>query len=127
MAVHLRLKRMGAKKRPVYAVVAADHRAPRDGRYIEKIGHYNPLLKAGHEQRFVVKIERIKYWLQQGAQPTERIARLLAAIGELPKFSPNKRTKRHLPKEKAQQRLAEKEEARKAAEQQSSESDSAAE
>ena len=115
MAVHLRLRRMGAKKRPVYAVVAADHRCPRDGRYIEKLGNYYPLLKKDDKNRFVIQKERVEYWLKEGARPTDRITRLLAQIGMCKKPEQVVRTKKHLPKAKAQQRLQEKEEAKKAA------------
>ena len=104
---------MGAKKRPVYAVVAADHRFPRDGRYIEKLGNYAPLLSKENAERFVIKEDRVKYWLSQGAKPTTRIAHLLSqsGIGSAPKAP--ERTKKHLPKAKAQQRIQEREEARK--------------
>ena len=112
MAVSLRLRRMGSKKRPVFAVVVADQRAPRDGRYIEKLGNYYPLQE---KDRFVVKEDRVKYWLSQGARPTDRIKRLLSQIGIGEKYQPTKRTKKHLPKAKAQQRLAEMQEAAKKA------------
>lgn len=68
MAVRIRLSRGGSKKRPFYRVVAADQRAPRDGRFIEKLGTYNPLLPQDHEQRLVINEERVKYWLGVGAQ-----------------------------------------------------------
>ncbi len=70
MAVKIRLARFGAKKRPFYRIVVADARAPRDGRFIEKIGHYNPMLS---ENRVTVKVDRLKYWLNVGAQATDRI------------------------------------------------------
>ncbi len=70
MAVKIRLARFGAKKRPFYRIVVADVRAPRDGRFIEKIGHYNPMLS---ENRVTVKVDRLKYWLNVGAQATDRI------------------------------------------------------
>ena len=76
MAVRIRLSRGGSKKRPFYRVVAADQRAPRDGRFIEKLGTYNPLLPQDHEQRLVINEERVKYWLGVGAQPTERLEKL---------------------------------------------------
>lgn len=116
MAVHLRLRRMGTKKRPVYAVVAADQRSPRDGRYIEKLGNYYPLLNKDDKNRFVINKERVEYWLKEGARPTDRITRLLSQLGLCEKPKPAVRTKKHLPKAKAQQRLQEKEEARKNAE-----------
>ena len=102
MAVSIRLRRMGAKKRPEYAVVAADQRCPRDGRYLEKLGNYYPLRE---KDRFVINKERVTYWLQQGAQPTDRIKRLLAQMN-IGKYQLRNRSKKHLPKAKAQQRLA---------------------
>lgn len=108
MAVHLRLRRMGSKKRPVYGVVAADHRFPRDGRYIEKIGNYYPLLEKTNEKRLVVDTERAKYWLSQGAQMTHRVALLFAARNITKAPVRTKSTKKHLPKAKAMQRAEEK-------------------
>ncbi|PHS24722.1 MAG: 30S ribosomal protein S16 [Robiginitomaculum sp.] len=81
MAVKIRLARGGSKKRPYYRIVIADVRAPRDGRYIEKIGTHNPLLPKDHDDRLHIDLERAKYWLDQGAQPTDRVARFLAAEG----------------------------------------------
>ena len=81
MAVRIRLSRGGSKKRPFYRVVAADQRAPRDGRFIEKLGTYNPLLPQDHEQRLVINEERVKYWLGVGAQPTERLEKLFSNLG----------------------------------------------
>jgi small subunit ribosomal protein S16 len=73
----LRLSRGGTKKRPVYKVVVADSRRARDGRFIEKLGFFNPLLPKDKKERIGLEIERIKYWLDQGAQPTTRVARIL--------------------------------------------------
>ena len=81
MAVRIRLSRGGSKKRPFYKVVAADQRAPRDGRFIEKLGTFNPLLPKDHAERFVINEERVKYWLGNGAQPTERMQKMLSALG----------------------------------------------
>lgn len=75
MSVRIRLSRGGSKKRPFYKVVAADQRAPRDGRFIERLGSYNPMLPKDHADRFTVDEERVKYWLSQGAEPTERMAK----------------------------------------------------
>lgn len=86
MAVRIRLSRGGSKKRPFYRVVAADQRAPRDGRFIEKLGTYNPLLPQDHEQRLVINEERVKYWLGVGAQPTEQVLNLLKITGDWQKF-----------------------------------------
>ena len=77
MAMKIRLARGGSKKRPFYRVVAADSRMPRDGRYVEKLGTYNPLLAKDSEERVQLNMERVNYWLSQGAQPTERVVRFL--------------------------------------------------
>ncbi len=77
MSLSIRLARAGAKKRPFYRVVLADTRAPRDGRFLERLGSYNPILPQGHAERVVLKEERIKHWLGMGAKPTERVARFL--------------------------------------------------
>jgi len=81
MALKIRLARGGAKKRPFYRIVVADVRSPRDGRFVEKIGTLNPLLAKDNENRVVLDLERAKYWLGQGAKPTHRVSRLLAAEG----------------------------------------------
>jgi len=81
----IRLARGGSKKRPFYRIVAADSRMPRDGRFIEKLGTYNPLLAKDSEERVKMNMERVQYWLGQGAQPTDRVARMLEAAGVLPK------------------------------------------
>ena len=85
MAISIRLSRGGAKKRPVYRIVVADSRAPRDGRFIEKLGTYNPLLAKDDEKRVVMNMDRVNHWLSQGAQPTDRVARFLEAAGARPK------------------------------------------
>ncbi len=77
MAMKIRLARGGSKKRPHYAIVATDSRMPRDGRFIEKLGTYNPLLAKDSEDRIKMDLERVQYWLSQGAQPSERVAQLL--------------------------------------------------
>lgn len=85
MAVKIRLARGGAKKRPFYRLVVANATAPRDGDFIEKVGTYNPLLIEDVAERMVLKSDRIQYWLSQGAQPTERVAKFIEAAGiELP-------------------------------------------
>lgn len=81
MAMKIRLARGGSKKRPYYSIVASDSRMPRDGRFIEKLGTYNPLLAKDSEDRVRMNMERVQYWLGQGAQPTDRIARMLEAAG----------------------------------------------
>ncbi|MGJ8611802.1 MAG: 30S ribosomal protein S16 [Octadecabacter sp.] len=85
MAMKIRLARGGSKKRPFYRIVAADSRMPRDGRYVEKLGTYNPLLAKDAEDRVTMDMDRVNYWLGQGAQPTDRISRFLEAAGVLPK------------------------------------------
>ncbi len=85
MAIKIRLARGGSKKRPFYRVVAADSRMPRDGRYIERLGTYNPLLPKDSEERVKLDMERVQYWLGEGAQPTDRVSRFLEAAGVLEK------------------------------------------
>ena len=103
MAIRIRLTRTGAKKRPQYRIVAADSRMPRDGRFIELLGTYNPLLPKDHENRVNFKIERIRHWLSQGASPSDRVSRLLETAGELPPRKRNNPTK-GLPGTKALER-----------------------
>src|SRR5210317_1845131 len=93
MAMKIRLARGGSKKRPHYSIVAADSRMPRDGRFIEKLGTYNPLLPKDSEDRIKMNVERIQYWMGKGAQPTDRIARFLEAaevVGKTERSNPNK-------------------------------------
>jgi small subunit ribosomal protein S16 len=85
MAMKIRLARGGSKKRPHYSIVAAESRAARDGRSLEKLGTYDPLLPKDNEGRVKMNVERVQYWLGQGAQPTDRVARMLEAAGVLPK------------------------------------------
>lgn len=115
MAVRIRLSRGGSKKRPFYRIVAADSRAPRDGRFIEKLGTYNPLLPQEHEQRLVVNAERVKYWLGVGALPTDRLAKLFSNLGLTKAPVINEQPKKSAPKAKAVERMKAKEEAAKAA------------
>mgnify|MGYP000135494070 FL=1 len=107
MAMKIRLARGGSKKRPFYRVVAADSRMPRDGRYVEKLGTYNPLVAKDSEERVQLDMERVNYWLGQGAQPTERVVRFLEAAGVIEKTVRNNPIKAKLGK-KAQDRLEEK-------------------
>ncbi len=115
MAVRIRLSRGGSKKRPFYRIVAADSRAPRDGRFIEKLGTYNPLLPQEHEQRLVVNAERVKYWLGIGALPTDRLAKLFSNLGLTKAPAIHEQPKKSAPKAKAVERMKAKEEAAKAA------------
>ena len=103
MAMKIRLARGGSKKRPFYRIVAADSRMPRDGRFIEKLGTYNPLLPKDSEDRVKMDVDAVKAWIEKGAQPTDRVARMLEAAGVLDKKernNPNKGT----PGKKAQER-----------------------
>ncbi len=81
MSLKIRLARGGAKKRPVYRIVVADARAPRDGRFLEKIGTYNPMLAKDSAERVVIDLEKAKAWIAKGAQPTDRVLRFLDAAG----------------------------------------------
>jgi small subunit ribosomal protein S16 len=85
MAMKIRLARGGSKKRPFYSIVAADSRSARDGRFIEKLGTYAPLLPKDSEERVKMDVERVQHWLSQGAQPTDRVSRFLEAAGVLPR------------------------------------------
>jgi small subunit ribosomal protein S16 len=114
MAMKIRLARGGSKKRPHYAIVAADSRMPRDGRFIEKLGTYNPLLAKDSEDRVKMDAERVQYWLSKGAQPTDRVARMLEAAGikdktersNPKKGTPGKKAKELLEKKAAKEAAA---------------------
>ena len=117
MSLKIRLARGGAKKRPFYSIVVADSRTPRDGRFIEKIGAYNPLLPKDSEKRVEIDLEKAAAWLKKGAQPTDRVGRFLGAAG-LIKWEHGNNPKAAEPGEKSKARVAEKAEreaARKAA------------
>ncbi len=107
MSMKIRLARGGSKKRPFYRIVAADSRMPRDGRYIEKLGTYNPLLPKDSEERVKMNMERIQYWIGQGAQPTDRISRMLEAAGVIEKKE-RSNLKKGEPGKKAKERAEEK-------------------
>lgn len=107
MAMKIRLARGGSKKRPFYSVVAADSRMPRDGRFIEKLGTYNPLLPKDSEERVRLDLDRIKAWMDKGALPTDRVSRMLEAAGVMPKKA-RANTKKGLPGEAAKKRAEEK-------------------
>ena len=102
----IRLARGGAKKRPYYSIVVADSHSPRDGRFIEKVGTYNPLLKKDDAARVTLKVESIQEWLKKGAQPTDRVARFLAAQG-LVQWTHGNNPEKAKPGKKAQERDAE--------------------
>ena len=122
MAIALRLSRGGAKKRPYYRIVAADSRKPRDGKYLEQIGTYNPLLAKDDDKRIQLNEDRARYWLGVGAQPSDRVARFLDAAGireRAARSNPNKAEPGERAKERAEEKaakVAEAEEAKKAAE-----------
>jgi len=107
MSLKLRLSRAGSKKRPYYHIVVADVRAPRDGRFIERIGAYNPMLPKDREDRITINAERAQHWLSVGARPTDRVARFLDAEGLFKREARNNPEKAK-PGKKAQERLEEK-------------------
>jgi len=115
MALSIRLSRGGSKKRPYYRIVVADARSPRDGKFIEKLGNYNPLLAKDDEKRIVLDGERAKHWLAMGAQPTDRVARFLDAAG-VKERAARSNPKKAEPGEKAKERAEERAEKQKAAE-----------
>ncbi|MBV9785396.1 MAG: 30S ribosomal protein S16 [Acidisphaera sp.] len=104
MGLKIRLARAGAKKRPYYHIVVADSRSPRDGRFIEKLGSYNPMLPPEHEDRVRLVDERIQHWVSQGAVATERVARFLGHAGLAPMPAYGEQPKQSAPKKKAQER-----------------------
>lgn len=114
MALKIRLTRGGAKKRPYYSIVIADARSPRDGRFIEKIGIFNPMLAKDDEKRLSFDADRAKYWLSVGAQPTDRVARFLSTAG-LVEWKHGNNPNRGKPGTKALERLEEKREKAEAA------------
>ena len=104
MSLKIRLARAGAKKRPYYHIVVADSRSPRDGRFLEKVGSYNPMLPAEHEDRIRLQNERITHWLGEGALPTERVAKFLGHAGLAPMPTYSEQPVQSAPKKKAQER-----------------------
>ena len=116
MALKIRLARGGAKKRPFYRIVVAEASAPRDGRYVEKVGHYNPMVAKDNDQRLVVNGERVAYWLGQGAQATERVQKLLSSIEMMAQVEMRDQPKKSAPgKKRAEKEAAEAEAAAEAA------------
>ncbi|PVA07589.1 30S ribosomal protein S16 [Thalassorhabdomicrobium marinisediminis] len=124
MAMKLRLARGGSKKRPFYRIVAADSRMPRDGRYVEKLGTYNPLLAKDDENRVRMDMDRVNYWLGEGAQPSDRVSRFLEAAGVLEKKE-RKNLKKGEPGKAAKDRAEEKEAKKAAAAEAAAEADAA--
>lgn len=104
MSLKIRLARGGAKKRPFYSIVIADSRSPRDGRFIEKIGTYNPMLEKDHPQRVQINAERAKHWLSVGATTTDRVTLFFAAAGLCAAPERRETPKKSAPKAKAQER-----------------------
>ncbi|MDC3131964.1 30S ribosomal protein S16 [Pelagibacteraceae bacterium] len=118
MPVRIRLSRGGAKKRPFYRIVVADSRRSRDGKFIDQIGTYNPMLPKDSTDRIKMDLDKAKEWISKGAQPSDRISIFLSKLGVMDAPTITAKTKKHLPKKKAQERLAaakEKEEAAKTA------------
>ena len=101
----LRMSRHGAKKRPFYHIVVADSRSPRDGRFIEKIGTYNPMLPRENAQRIKLDAERVKHWIGVGAQPSERVARIMHAVGIGPKVEYRETPVKSAPRAKTQEKM----------------------
>ena len=118
MPVRIRLSRGGAKKRPFYRIVVADSRRSRDGKFIDQIGTYNPMLQKDNPERVKIDVDKVKDWMTKGAQPSERVTLFLSNLGVVEKPVITEKTKKHLPKKKTQERLAaakEKEESQAAA------------
>jgi small subunit ribosomal protein S16 len=104
MGLKIRLARAGTKKRPYYHIVVADSRSPRDGRFIEKLGSYNPMLPQDHAERVRLQDERVRHWLSHGALPTERVERFLANAGMVAAAARREQPMQSAPKKKAQER-----------------------
>jgi small subunit ribosomal protein S16 len=115
VSTKIRLSRAGAKKRPYYRVVVADVRSPRDGKFLERVGSYNPLLPKTDPNRVKINADRVRYWLDHGALPTERVARFLGEAEIIPMPAQRNSPQKSKPKAKAQERLKAAEEAEKAA------------
>jgi small subunit ribosomal protein S16 len=115
MALKIRLSRGGAKKRPYYRIVVADSRFARDGRFVERVGTYNPMVPKDHPERLTVKEDRVRHWLSNGATPSDRVARFLSGINLVPAPRINEQTKQNLPRAKTLERNAAAAEAVKAA------------
>ena len=101
----IRMTRHGAKKRPFFHIVVADSRSPRDGRFIEKLGTYNPLLPREHATRITLDKERIAHWLKVGAQPSDRVAKFLSQAELMKPRERREQTKKNQPRTKAQERM----------------------
>ena len=106
MALRIRLSRAGAKKRPFYRVVVADSRSPRDGRFLERLGTYDPMLPKDHPERVRLKVERVRHWLDVGALPSDRVARFLGAAEIIPMPAQRNNLQKGQPRAKAVEREA---------------------
>jgi len=106
MPVRIRLSRKGAKKRPFYRIVIADSRRSRDGKFIEQVGTYNPMLNKDNPERVKIDLEKAKEWIGKGAQPSDRVKLFLSSMGVGEKPIITEKTKKHLPKKKTQEKLA---------------------
>ena len=106
MPVRIRLSRGGSKKRPYYRIVVADSRRARDGKFIDQVGTYNPMLSKENPERVKIDIEKAKEWIAKGAQPSDRVKLILSTMGVGDKPMITEKTKQHLPKKKAQEKLA---------------------
>ena len=126
MALKIRLSRGGSKKRPFYRIVVAEASAPRDGRYVERVGHYNPMVAKDNDQRLVVNGERITHWLGLGAQPTERVQKLLSTVSLAEPVKLREQPKKSAPGKKRAEREAEAAEAAAAAAAEAAEAEAAA-
>ena len=127
MALKIRLSRGGSKKRPFYRIVVAEASAPRDGRYVERVGHYNPMVAKDNDQRLVVNGDRVKHWLGLGAQPTERVQKLLSAVSLTDPIKLREQPKKSAPGKKRAEREAEAAEALEAAAEEAAAEEAAAE
>jgi small subunit ribosomal protein S16 len=107
MPVRIRMSRAGKRSKPYHKIVVADGRSPRDGKFLEQIGAYNPLLPREHADRVKLDLERAKYWLSVGAQPSDRVAKFLATAGLMAPRVRREQTKKHLPRKKTQERMKE--------------------
>ena len=106
MPVRIRLSRVGAKKRPFYRIVVADSRRSRDGKFLDRLGTHNPMLSKDNPERTKIDVEKAKTWIQKGAQPSNRVHLFLSNLGILEKLEITEKTKKHLPRKKAQERAA---------------------
>ena len=111
--LRIRLSMGGVRKRPIYKIVIADGRYPRDGKFIEKIGSYNPLLPKDKKERIKIEAERVKYWMSKGAQPTLRVSRLLGELQIMPMPKPGNNPQKAIPEKERKKSVEESKEAPK--------------